>query len=357
MSYKESSLLLTDLPTPSVRPSIPDKPSHSTFTLDQELELFGTWTSDPIWVPPKDASRELAKSMLEHCGFLDSKATCWQTLIAENQDLFTQVRQIELAKASIRLPHAKIYVSVTDQKDFSKITDPIPNCVKTRLQEFLDGPGKAKGVRVSYIKPLCVEVNHELLFTTTEELDGIIRRIQSEVYHQYRRLYLSHRPMRASLEFTDRLFAIPRKAIKNILERKKKSVDAYHAKLEFNRRKAALRASKLYARYRTNECTFQEVLSITKTPDRMDVIEQYAAEKELSAAQKERLMVAAAVTLPWFLTLPLAAYCIAKISMITLVPPVLVCDPAFVAEMPNSRGRLLKIGHFDEVNGVMHIEI
>jgi hypothetical protein len=35
---------------------------------------------------------------------------------------------------------------------------------------------------------------------------------------------------------------------------------------------------------------------------------------------------------------------------------VLVCDPAFVAEMPGSRV-VLKIGHFDEVAGVTHVEI
>jgi hypothetical protein len=46
----------------------------------------------------------------------------------------------------------------------------------------------------------------------------------------------------------------------------------------------------------------------------------------------------------------------AKISIL-LAPPVLVCDPVFVAEMPESRGQLLKIGHFDEIRGVMHVEI
>ena len=38
-------------------------------------------------------------------------------------------------------------------------------------------------------------------------------------------------------------------------------------------------------------------------------------------------------------------------------PPIVVCDPAFVAEMPGSRGVVLKIGHFDEVAGVTHVEI
>jgi len=32
-------------------------------------------------------------------------------------------------------------------------------------------------------------------------------------------------------------------------------------------------------------------------------------------------------------------------------------DPAFVAEMPRAKGKLMKIGHFDEVDGLMHVEI
>ncbi len=64
--------------------------------------------------------------------------------------------------------------------------------------------------------------------------------------------------------------------------------------------------------------------------------------------------------MPWFVTLSLgAAYASAVSSALTLAltPPVMVCDPAFVAEMPGSGGTVLKIGHFDEVAGVTHIEI
>jgi hypothetical protein len=39
------------------------------------------------------------------------------------------------------------------------------------------------------------------------------------------------------------------------------------------------------------------------------------------------------------------------------VPPIVACDPAFVAELPGSNGVVLKIGHFDEVGGVNHVEI
>lgn len=40
-----------------------------------------------------------------------------------------------------------------------------------------------------------------------------------------------------------------------------------------------------------------------------------------------------------------------------MLSPIFVCDPAFVAEMPGSRGVLLKIGHFDQVGGVTHVEL
>jgi hypothetical protein len=36
---------------------------------------------------------------------------------------------------------------------------------------------------------------------------------------------------------------------------------------------------------------------------------------------------------------------------------VAVCDPVFVAELPESPGVLLKIGHFDEIAGVTHVEL
>ena len=38
-------------------------------------------------------------------------------------------------------------------------------------------------------------------------------------------------------------------------------------------------------------------------------------------------------------------------------PPLVVCDPAFVAEMPGTRGVVLKIGHFYDVGGITHVEI
>ena len=47
---------------------------------------------------------------------------------------------------------------------------------------------------------------------------------------------------------------------------------------------------------------------------------------------------------------------LAAVSL-TAAAPVAVCDPAFVAEMPNAPNVLLKIGHFAEVGGVTHVEI
>jgi hypothetical protein len=99
------------------------------------------------------------------------------------------------------------------------------------------GPGRRVGVKVYYLKPLCVEVGDQLIFTTVEELSSTINEIRDEVFSAYRRIYY--------------------------------------------------------------------LSSVT----------------------------------------------------VTVAPPIMLCDPAFVAEMPGSKGVLLKIGHFDEVNGVTHVEI
>lgn len=62
------------------------------------------------------------------------------------------------------------------------------------------------------------------------------------------------------------------------------------------------------------------------------------------------------VSLPWFATLSLATYKLALVSLTESIS-VSLCDPVFVVEMPRAKGKLLKIGHFDEVNGVTHVEI
>lgn len=341
-------------------PSKVDPVTRTPFTLEQELEAFGKWTSDPIWVPPQDSSTEFAKSMLNQHGLLSSKCKCWSDVVDEHRASFQQVREIDLCKASIRLPKGKLFVSVTERENFGEITDKIPNCVQTRLDEFLAGPGKQKGVKVYYLKPLCVEVGDDLIFTTREKVDEAISMVQNEVFAEYRRLYLSHRPMRAVANAVDFGLSLPRKIVVDYQQRKQKALDAYQARLEFKRRKTALRACNAHRRMRTDGCTFDEMLALTNPLERDDVIEQFGIEHQLSQAQRDRLTWAAAQTIPWFVAFSIGlSYGASLATTIALVsaPPLMVCDPAFVAEMPGSNGVVLKIGHFDEVRGVTHVEI
>ena len=343
-----------------VTPSETLPESASPFTLAQELEPFGNWVGDSIWVPPKDSSAEFAKTMLSQHGLLSSKSDCWSDVVEEHKAAFQQVREIDLCKASIRLPKGKLFVSVTEQDRFDEITDVIPNCVQTRLEEFLDGPGKQKGVKVYYLKPLCVERGDELIFTTQESVAAAINLVQNETFSAYRRMYLQHRPMRSILGAVDFGLGIPRKMFVDYHQRKQRAVDAFQARLEFKRRKGALRASNLHRRIRTDGCTFDEMLALSNPLNRADVIEQFGIEKKLSQAQRDRLAMAAIQSIPWFVALSIGlSYTMSAAASIAIIvaPPLMVCDPAFVAEMPGSGGELLKIGHFDEVRGVTHIEI
>lgn len=298
--------------------------------------------------------------MLRQHGLLASKCACWATVLEEHRAVFQQVREIDLRQASIRLPKGKLFVSVTEQDRFDAITDVIPNCVRTRLDEFMAGPGKRAGVKVYYLKPLCVEIGDELIFTTHESVQAAIKLVQSEVFSAYRRLYLYHRPIRSLRSAVDAGLSLPRKIIVDYRQRKQKAIDAYQARLEFNRRKLALRASNAHRRFRTDGCTFEEMLDLTNPLERDDVIEQFGIEHQLSHSERNRLKMAALKTLPWFVALSLGvsyATSVAASIAVTVAPPMLVCDPAFVAEMPGSRGVVLKIGHFDEIGGVTHIEI
>ena len=102
------------------------------------------------------------------------------------------------------------------------------------------------------------------------------------------------------------------------------------------------------------------MLELTNPLRRTDVVEQYAIENQLSHAQRDQLMHIAVGALPWFVTLSLGVAQLASLAVtltVTTAPPVVVCDPVFVAEMPDAPGVLLKIGHFDEVDGVTHVEI
>jgi len=345
-----------------VKPSRVDPLTAEPFTLQQQLEPFGTWVGPSLWVPPKDSSTTLAESMLRQSSPFTSRQKSWSSVVEQHRSTFTQVREISLTKASLRLPQGKLFVTVCEQDRFHEITDPIPACVQTRLDEFLSGPGKQRGVKVYYLKPLCVEVGDDLILTSREDLLNAISVIQNEVFAAYRRRYLSDRAARIMLGAVNFGLMIPRALWKYRAQRRQRAVDEYQARLEFERRKIALRATKTHQRLRTTGCTFDQMLELTNPLKRLDVIEQYAIENDLSVARRNQLIGLAAGAVPWFVSLALTATWLAKVSMAlstlaTLAPPVLVCDPAFVAEMPDAPGTLLKIGHFDKIGGIMHVEI
>jgi hypothetical protein len=342
-------------------PSIVDPATAELFTLDQELKPFGAWVGESIWVPPKDESKTMAETMLRESRPFTSQDKRWASVERKHRSNFTQVREFDLFQASIRLPQGKFFVTVTEQEDFDKITDPIPACVQTRLDEFLSGPAMKRGARVYYLKPLCVEMGDELLLTTREDLTAAITKVQGEVFAEYRSLALYRRPLEALTAAANLGLAIPRAVVKSVVQRRQKAIDAYHAHLEFQRRKLALRTARTHRKCRTDGCTFDDILDLTSPLKRTDVIEQYCIEQELSQAKRAALLRMAAEmaagTLPWFVALSVGGWIGSTLAIMACTPPVLVCDPAFVAEMPGSRGVVLKIGHFDEVGGVTHVEI
>lgn len=340
-----------------VSPSIVNPATAEPFTLEQELKPFGAWVGKPIWVPPKDSGKVLAETMLSETWPFTSRDKRWATVEQKHRSDFTQVRELDLFQASIRLPKGRFFVTVTEQKHFDKITDPIPSCVQTRLEEFLSGPAMRRGAKVYYLKPLCVEVGDELVLTTSEDLSAAIAKVQAEVFAEYRRRALYHRPVRAMVAAANAGLALPRAVVKYAVGRKQMAIDALQAHLEFERRKLALRTAKTYRKLRTDGCTFDEALELTSPLKRTDVIEQYCTEQELSAAKRAQLLRIAAGSVPWFVALSLTASFLTSVGVYLAGPPIIVCDPAFVAEMPGSGGVILKIGHFDEVGGVTHVEI
>lgn len=342
-------------PADTVRPSKVDPHTAPPFTLDQELKPFGTWVDAPIWVPPKDASQDMAESMLRQPAWFTPQSKRWVGVVEQHRDSFTQVREIELCKASIRLPKGKLFVSVTEPKQFDTITDPIPDCVRTRLEEFLAGPGKRSGVKVSYLKPLCVEVDDELRFTSREDVLAAIDQIQQEVFSAYHRKLVPRRCDQAVRAILRGGLALPRAFGRFVVERRQRALDAYQAKLEFQRRKTALRAAKNRRKCRTDGCTFDEMLALTNPLQRADVIGQFAFEQKLSRARRDQLLQMSAGHLPWFALVSMGLYYLSTIT-VTVAPPLAVCDPAFVAEFPDAKGVLMNIGHFDEIAGVRHVE-
>ena len=355
--YREASRVSHARPTPlPVTPPRADQSGTQPQSPHQELLTFAKWVEDPLWVPPKDCSRELAETMLRRTGLLTPRHRRWAAVIEDHRDQFTQVRQIELAKASIRLPKGRLFVSVTEQRHFDRITDDIPPSVQTRLDEFLAGPGKASGANVYYLKPLCIEVDDQLHFTSRGEIDAAINKIRGEVDSQFRKMYLPRRLGNASRRAAAVAMAIPRRLAQSAMERRRGALDAYQAKLEFQRRRTALDAQRIHLKCRTHGCTFHEMLALTNPLEQTDVIEQYSIERNLSRARRASLLRLAAGQVPWFVTLSMTLYTLASVA-VAWSSPVAVCDPAFVAEFPGSGGELLKIGHFDDIAGVRHIEL
>jgi len=89
-----------------VSPSIVDPTIAEPFTLEQELEPFGAWVGEPIWVPPKDASKTLAETMLRESRPFASNEKRWAAVVKKHRADFTQVRELDLFRASIRRPKA-----------------------------------------------------------------------------------------------------------------------------------------------------------------------------------------------------------------------------------------------------------
>ena len=58
-----------------------------------------------------------------------------------------------------------------------------------------------------------------------------------------------------------------------------------------------MRAMRLRQTYRTDECSFDEILSLTDTPDRADVIDHYVQEKQLASIDRKMFLIASAATL------------------------------------------------------------
>jgi len=340
-----------------VSPSIVNPATAEAFTLEQELKPFGAWVGKPIWVPPKDASKTLADTMVRASRPFASREDRWEAVVKKHRNDFTQVREFDLFEASIRLPQGRFFVTVTEEKDFDKITDTIPRCVQTRLDEFLNSPAKKEGAKVYYLKPLCIELGDELILTSREDLMAAIAKVQDEVFADYRRLALYRRPLQALVATANLGLMLPRGLVKYAVGRKQRAIDAMQAHLEFERRKLALRTAKSHRKFRTDGCSFDEMLDLTNPLKRTDVIEQYCIEQELSQIKRDQLLRMAAGTVPWFVALSLTISYVATLTLTVSTPPVVVCDPVFVAQMPGSGGVVLKIGHFDEVGGITHVEI
>ncbi len=323
------------------------------------LDTFGAWAGDPIWAPPLDSAETLADEMVKLSRPFTSMEQRWEAVVRKHKNEFTQVREINLPRASIRLPEGKFFVAVTEQKHFDKIAETIPDAVQSRLDEFLYEHGDKPGLRVSYLKPLCVEVGDDLILTSREDLMAVIAKVQNEIFDEYKRRAPFRRTQDALAAVADRALAVPRYVMNFYVRQRQQAIAAFQARLEFERRKTAMDAASMHRRCRTNGCTFDEMLALTNPVQQARVIDRYSIDKKLSQAKRDQLLMLAAGSSPWWATLAMGAWHAYNIYQwsIAITPAVAVCDPAFVAEFPGQPGVLHKIAHFDEVGGVMHIEL
>ena len=223
------------------------------------------------------------QTMLEESRPFTAKQQRWNAVVKKHRGDFTQVREIELFEASIRLPKGRFFVTVTEEANFDKITDPIPACVQTRLDEFMNSPAKKQGAKVYYLKPLCVEMGEQLILTTREDLTAAIASVQDEVFAALPPIGALAPPAAARLMAAANLgLALPRRVVKAAVDRRQKAIDAVQAHYEFERRKLALRTARNYNKCRTDGCTFDDVLELTTPIQRTDAILQYCTEQELS---------------------------------------------------------------------------
>src|SRR3954471_7603233 len=100
-----------------VSPSVVNPATAEPFTLEQELQPFGAWVGEPVWVPPKNESKTMAETMYRESRPFGSKEKRWASVVKKHRNNFTQVREFDLFQASIRLPQGKFFVTVTEQKD------------------------------------------------------------------------------------------------------------------------------------------------------------------------------------------------------------------------------------------------
>ena len=80
-----------------------------------------------------------------------------------------------------------------------------------------------KGVKVYYLKPLCVEVDDNLILTTREDIEAAITQIQEEVFSEYRRLYINRLPRQLTEGAVNLALALPRAVVSYFVRRRQKA--------------------------------------------------------------------------------------------------------------------------------------